>query len=127
MTAILTYILKWALSLAILYIPFALLLRKETFATLNRWLLLCIIILSALLPFIVVSYPVEIELSAISNETSPTGSTIHQTDTIQPAGYAADIMKIATTLNFYTLYQRIVMDNQPHQDNAQHQTGNNMD
>ena len=52
MVSALTYILKWALALAVLYLPFALLLRNETFATLNRRLLLCIIIVSALLPSI---------------------------------------------------------------------------
>ena len=50
MTTILIYILKWALGLAMLYIPFALLLRKETFATFNRWLLIGIIAASAILP-----------------------------------------------------------------------------
>ena len=70
MTAILTYILKWALGLAVLYLPFALLLRKETFATLNRRLLLCIIIASALLPCIVVTYPVEIELPHEATEVA---------------------------------------------------------
>ena len=64
MTATLTYILKWALSLAVLYLPFALLLRKETFSTLNRRLLLCIIIVSALLPSIIVSYPVKVVLQS---------------------------------------------------------------
>ena len=75
MTAILTYILKWALGLAVLYLPFALLLRKETFATLNRRLLLCIIIASALLPCIIVSYPVEIELPPQSHATATVNDT----------------------------------------------------
>ena len=75
MTAILTYILKWSLGLAVLYLPFALLLRKETFATLNRRLLLCIIIASALLPCITVSYPVEIELPATGSTQSETGES----------------------------------------------------
>ena len=77
MTAILTYILKWALGLAVLYLPFALLLlRKETFATLNRRLLLCIIIASALLPCITVSYPVEIELPSQPHATATVNDTV---------------------------------------------------
>ncbi|MBQ5895690.1 MAG: M56 family metallopeptidase, partial [Bacteroidaceae bacterium] len=68
MTTLLTYILKWALSLAVLYLPFALLLRKETFATLNRRLLLCIIVLSAILPSVIVTYPVNIELPSEKSE-----------------------------------------------------------
>ena len=70
MTPLLTYILKWALSLAVLYLPFALLLRKETFATLNRRLLLCIIVGSAILPSVIVTYPVEIELPHEATEVA---------------------------------------------------------
>ena len=38
MSAFLVYIIKWTICLAVLYIPFTLLLRKETFASLNRLL-----------------------------------------------------------------------------------------
>ena len=62
MTTFFIYILKWALCLALLYIPFALLLRKESFATFNRILLVGIIALSAILPSVVVTYPVEVEI-----------------------------------------------------------------
>ena len=62
MTTVIIYILKWALGLAMLYIPFALLLRKETFATFNRWLLMGIIAASAILPAIAITYPVEVEI-----------------------------------------------------------------
>ncbi len=62
MTAAITYILKWALALAMLYVPFALLLRKETFATFNRVLLIAVIITSAILPAITVTFPVEVEI-----------------------------------------------------------------
>ena len=61
MITAITYILKWALCLALLYIPFALLLRKETFATFNRILLLGIIAVSAIMPTIIVTFPVEVE------------------------------------------------------------------
>lgn len=62
MTTLLIYILKWALCLAVLYIPFAIMLRKETFAKLNRILLLGIIVISSLLPLIEITYPVEVLL-----------------------------------------------------------------
>lgn len=103
MTAILTYILKWALSLAALYLPFALLLRKETFATLNRRLLLSIIIASALLPLVVVSYPVEIELPAEANTTATTHNT-ETTYTPQPADATATIKEIATPRDIFIFY-----------------------
>ena len=103
MTAILTYILKWALSLAVLYLPFALLLRKETFATFNRRLLLSIIIVSALLPLVVVSYPVEIELPAEANTTATTHNT-ETTYTPQPADATATIKDIATPRNIFIFY-----------------------
>lgn len=59
-----TYILKWTICLALLYIPFALLLRKETFVSLNRKLLLGIVIVSSLLPLLTIHYTVEIKLPA---------------------------------------------------------------
>ena len=62
MTTLLIYILKWALSLALLYIPFAIMLRKETFAKLNRILLLGIIVISSLLPLVEITFPVEVML-----------------------------------------------------------------
>lgn len=62
MTTVTVYILKWALCLALLYIPFALLLRKETFATFNRWLLIGIIVVSGILPSMEITYPVEVEI-----------------------------------------------------------------
>lgn len=60
MTPFFIYILKWALCLAMLYIPFAIFLKKETFATFNRRLLLGIIAASALLPLTSITYPVEV-------------------------------------------------------------------
>lgn len=60
MTPFFIYILKWALCLAMLYIPFAIFLKKETFATFNRRLLLGIIAASALLPLTAITYPVEV-------------------------------------------------------------------
>ena len=55
------YIIKWATSLAVLYIPFALLMRKETFSSFNRALLLCIQLAAMLLPLIEVEIPIEVD------------------------------------------------------------------
>ena len=112
MTAILTYILKWALGLAVLYLPFALLLRKETFATLNRRLLLCIIIASALLPCIVVTYPVEIELpheatEVAINETADIATPMSETDKTAIHDSEQDnwsIKELMTSQNIAILY-----------------------
>lgn len=62
MSTFFIYILKWALCLALLYIPFALLLRKETFATFNRWLLIGLIAVSGILPAVTITFPVEVEI-----------------------------------------------------------------
>ena len=106
MTSVLTYILKWALSLALLYLPFALLLRKETFATLNRRLLLCTIIASALLPSIIVRYPVEIELPAETTTTIFAG-----THTTPPAVSATGIKEILAPRNIFIIYATGVIVN----------------
>ena len=103
MTTLLTYILKWALSLAVLYLPFALLLRKETFATLNRRLLLCIIIVSALLPSIIVSYPVEIELP-VGGHTDTVTDDSEAACTAPSAGTIASIKELVTPRNIFMLY-----------------------
>lgn len=44
------YILNWAICLALLYLPYCFLLRKDTFHAFNRFALLTIVVLSALLP-----------------------------------------------------------------------------
>ena len=106
MISVLTYILKWALSLALLYLPFALLLRKETFATLNRRLLLCTIIASALLPSIIVRYPVEIELPAETTTTIFAG-----THTTPPAVTATGIKEILAPRNIFIIYSVGVIAN----------------
>ncbi len=78
---IFTYIIRWAISLAILYMPFALLMRKETFSSFNRALLLCILVTSMFLPFIEIEIPIEIDryvqesiAGAPVNNTSATNS-----------------------------------------------------
>lgn len=80
MITAITYILKWALCLALLYIPFALLLRKETFATFNRILLLGIIAVSAIMPTIIVTFPVEVEIVKIIDAA---GNTVSETPSIE--------------------------------------------
>ena len=98
-----TYILKWALGLAVLYLPFAMLLRNETFATLNRRLLLCIIIVSALLPSIIVSYPVEIELPPAQHMTAVTDDS-EAACTAPSAGTIASTKELVTPRNIFILY-----------------------
>lgn len=62
MQQLLIYILKWAIGLTIMYIPFTLLMRKETFHALTRIILLCTIVASALLSIVTIKIPIEIEL-----------------------------------------------------------------
>ena len=91
MTTILIYILKWALGLAMLYIPFALLLRRETFATFNRWLLMGIITASAILPAIAITYPVEVEIvKFIGNTGNNVVNVEAATDIVQHVAAPAD-------------------------------------
>lgn len=54
---LLTYSLKAAFVLALLYVPYSLLLRKERFFRLNRLMLLLILTLSLLLPLCNISLP----------------------------------------------------------------------
>ena len=46
------YAIKSAICLALLYLPYTLLMRKETFHSFNRKALLMVILLSLILPFI---------------------------------------------------------------------------
>jgi hypothetical protein len=50
MTALIIYTIKWAVSLTLLYSLYGLLLRRETFHSLKRSVLVGILILSAVLP-----------------------------------------------------------------------------
>lgn len=61
MQQLLIYIFKWALCLAVMYIPFALLMRKETFHAINRAILLLSIVVAAILPFFEIVIPIEVE------------------------------------------------------------------
>ena len=52
MTSFLIYILKWAVALTLLYSLFGLLLKRETFHSVNRIVLLLILLVSMVLPFV---------------------------------------------------------------------------
>ena len=50
MAALVIYIIKWAVSLTLLYSLYGLFLRRETFHSLNRFVLLGIMVVSMVLP-----------------------------------------------------------------------------
>ena len=52
MSALFIYAIKSAICLALLYFPYVLLMRRETFYSMNRIVLLCILVLSVILPAI---------------------------------------------------------------------------
>ena len=69
-TQILLYSLKSAFTLTLLYVPYLLILQKEKFFLVNRFVLLIIISLSLLLPFC--------DISWLSLDTSPVIIATHQ-------------------------------------------------
>ena len=79
MGALTLYAIKSSLTLALLYLPYALMLRRETFFRFNRAMLLCIVVLSLLLPCLDVhvwdnglATPFEPQRQAISSIVLPT-------------------------------------------------------
>ena len=52
MSALFIYAIKSAICLALLYFPYVLLMRRDTFYSMNRIVLLCILVLSVILPAI---------------------------------------------------------------------------
>lgn len=79
MGALTLYAIKSSLTLALLYLPYALMLRRETFFRFNRAMLLCIVVLSLLLPCLDVhvwdnglAKPFEPQRQAISSVVLPT-------------------------------------------------------
>ena len=52
MTTFIIYIIRWAVTLTLLYSLYRLLLQRETFHRLNRLVLLAILVVSPLLPLI---------------------------------------------------------------------------
>ncbi len=75
MTALALYALCAAVSLALLYLPYALLLRRETFFTFNRGVLLATLVLSFLLPFVRIQLPTE-ALPSMSTGVSTSGAGV---------------------------------------------------
>ena len=57
MEVLTTYAIKSSITLALLYLPYALLLRRETFFRLNRFMLLAIVAVSLAAPCINIPYP----------------------------------------------------------------------
>ena len=84
MTTLLIHILKWALCLAVLYIPFTLLLRKETFASLNRRMLLGIVAVSAMLPLFTVRFTIEKDIAAVISKDGKKMSGEMITNSMKP-------------------------------------------
>ena len=56
MEAFLFYLFKSSICLAVLYLPYRMLLRKETFFHINRFVLLTICLLSFILPLVNLSW-----------------------------------------------------------------------
>ncbi|MBQ2209420.1 MAG: TonB family protein [Prevotella sp.] len=86
MNALFHYALQSALCLTVLYVPWMLMLRKETFFRLNRIALLSIMVLSMILPLIDITIPVnEAELHEMIDEATATqvASYMDSTD-LQP-------------------------------------------
>ena len=54
MASLFIYILKWAISLTLLYSLYGLFLRKETFHRFNRMVLVGILLTSMVLPFCII-------------------------------------------------------------------------
>ena len=70
MTALFLYSIKSAFVLALLYVPYTLMLRKESFFRLNRFTLLAILGLSLLLPLC--NFP------SLAEEEQPVTHAVHQ-------------------------------------------------
>lgn len=104
METIFIYILKWALCLAVLYTPFALLLRKETFASLNRKLLLSTLIVSALLPAFVLRFTVEVDSPAKENILHEHNKEVTALHNVKQILMPADNKSIITWRNATILY-----------------------
>lgn len=98
---LLLYSLKSALALTILYVPYLLILQKERYFKLNRMVLLCIIMLSLVLPFF--------NISVLSIDDVPVVETIHNHMIevgmpIDVAGGNEGNIAKATLLEHYTLF-----------------------
>lgn len=97
------YILKWALGLTMLYIPFAILLRKETFATFNRILLIAIIAVSAILPAVTVTFPVEVNIVKMIDAAGNVIEQNHHTATQEIGNTITATQESLDRKNLFTL------------------------
>ena len=72
MTTFLIYIIRWAIALTLPYSLYGLFLRRETFHGVNRAVLLCILMVSMLLPLITI----EIEQPTVMTESTMRGTVM---------------------------------------------------
>lgn len=78
MTSFLIYIFKWAVALTLLYSLYGLLLRRETFHTLKRIVLVGILLIGAVLPFVHISTPHKTIIQQTSEKVEMlASSTVH--------------------------------------------------
>ncbi len=104
METILLYAIKAAVCLAILYIPYIFLLRHETFYRLNRYILVCIAIVSLIIPLLHISNPAFIQQWFEAKNTAEV--TVQVENDIATSNYIAetDVAPIAdSTLSIATI------------------------
>ncbi|KLT67881.1 M56 family metallopeptidase [Flavobacterium sp. ABG] len=114
MEALFIFIAKSSALVALFYLAYYLLLRKETFFTSNRWFLLAGLITSVVLPFIVYTKIVWIDPVPVSNMSYSPASIVHAIEeesfeinwnlvyiAIYTIGFIAFLVKFG--LDFYSL------------------------
>ncbi|MBQ2674568.1 MAG: energy transducer TonB [Prevotella sp.] len=85
MNTLFHYALQSAICLTVLYVPWMLMLRKETFFRLNRIALLCMMLLSMALPLIDITIPVnETELNEMVDEDTAVQMASYMEGTAMP-------------------------------------------
>ena len=85
MNTLFHYALQSAICLTVLYVPWMLMLRKETFFRLNRIALLCMMVLSMALPLIDITIPVnETELNEMVDEDTAVQMASYMEGTAMP-------------------------------------------
>ncbi len=95
----LTYALQSSLCLAVLYAVWLLTMRRETFFRLNRFVLLCIVVLSLLLPLVRVRIPVsEADAGPSAVIRLKSYQHIRQQEQSRPADWPATIYIIGVAL-----------------------------
>lgn len=86
---ILLYLIKWAIALSLLYAIYALTLRRETFHSLKRAVLLGVIVVSAVLPF------VQLQMSSSSRALMHSGRPVSLDNLILSGGQSAAAVREA--------------------------------